>query len=390
MQTYSKGEVRKQGMTYFLIFCSSIIFCFLFIIICGVGYAQEVIIGFDRDFAPFSFEDSRGEPTGFDIELLKAIFYKTQYTPKFQPLTWEMVQMQLSEGKIHLAPGFMKTKNTKILFAFPDRPYYTTSFRMFTKVKDRVPNIDWLRGKYIGVKQFSFAQDLLIAMKDMRMKTYPTDMDAIRALYDEHVSGYLGMYNVGRWYAQIAMFDGLLAVGPPVAVENMFFAITPQKKALIQLLENRLAHLKRSGEYDRIYRKWFVHEITKDQEKELIEQAKEIANFALAQYSKKPVGCAVLTRSGKIYTGVAVESERQADAISAIKSAVSVAAKSTDTELRALVLSSPNGTLIEPTESDLRFLRSYDQGVLVIIPTASGKEWELKTVSQILTALQNS
>ncbi|MDE7469402.1 MAG: transporter substrate-binding domain-containing protein [Desulfovibrionaceae bacterium] len=388
-----KNEEKQYSIETSIVLWHKSIFSFLsfltiIVYLYGVGHSSEVAIGFDRDFAPFSFEDSRGEPTGFDVELLKAIFYKTQYTPVFKPLTWEMVQVQLSEGKIHIAPGFIKSPNTKLLFSFADKPYYSTTFRMFTKVKDRVPNIEWLRGKFIGVKQFSFAEDLLIAMKDMRSKTYATDLDAIRALYDEQVSGYLGMYSVGRWYAQTAMFEGLLAVGSPIAVEDMFFAVTLQKKELVQIVNSRFAHIKRSGEYDRIYRKWFVHEITKEQEKELIEQAKEVANFALAQYSKKPVGCALLTQSGKVYTGVSVESAEARDGISAIKSALSVAAKSADTEVRALVLSSPQGVIIEPNESDLRLLRAYDQGILVILPTVSEKEWDMKTVGQLLTSIQ--
>lgn len=354
-----------------------------------VSYAQEVRVGFDRDFAPFSFEDSRGEPAGFDIELIRALLYKTQYTPVFKPLTWEVVQIQLSEGKIQLAPGFIKNPRTKVLFAFGDKPYYRATFRMFTKVKDRVPNIDWLRGKFIGVKQFSFAEDLLLKMQDMRSKTYTTDIDAIRALYDEHVSGYLGMYNVGRWYTRLAMFEGIIAVGAPVAVEDVFFATPINQKQLLKTLNSRFLHIKRSGEYDRIYRKWFVDEITKEQEKELVDQAKEVANFSLAQYSKKPVGAALLTHSGKIYTGVAVESIEAKDSISAIKSALSVAAKSTDTEVRAIVLASPKGIVLEPTESDLRFLRSYGEHILIIMPTAVGQEWETKTVGQLITGLQN-
>lgn len=368
------------------------IFFFMVALIMSVsftGYSQEVLVGFDRDFAPFSFEDSRGEPTGFDIELLKAIFYKTQYVPTFKPMTWEIVQIQLSEGKIHIAPGFIKSPKTKVLFAFADKPYYSATFRMFTKVKDRVPNITWLRGKFIGVKQFSFAEELLMKLQDMRSKTYPTDMDALRALYDEQVSGYIGMYSVARWYSQLAMFEGLLAVGPPVAVEEMFFAATVNKKELIQTVSSRLAHIRRSGEYDRIYRKWFVQEITQEQQNDIREQAKEVANFALAQYSKKPLGCALLTQSGKVYTGVAVESAEARDSISAIKSALSVAAKSTDTEIRAVAMSSPEGVLVEPSESDLRLLKAYNQGILVLVPTASGKEWDIKTVGQLLTALHN-
>lgn len=355
----------------------------------SIGYTEEIIVGFDRDFAPFSFEDARGEPTGFDIDLLHLLLYKTEYKAKFKPLTWEMVQIQLSEGKIHLAPGFIKTPNNRVLFSFTTKPYYKATFRMFTKVKDRVPNIDWLRGKFIGVKQFSFAESLLLELKDMRSKPYPNDMEAIRALYDEQISGYLGIYNVGRWYSEKAMFEGILAVGAPIAVKDVFFATTMQKKALITMLDSRLAHIQRSGEYDRIYRKWFVQELTKAQEKELLDQAQEVANFALAQFSKKPLGCAVLTQSGKIYTGVSAESLEARDSISAIKSAISVAAKSTDTEIRAVILTTPKGVIVEPTESDLRFLNSYSEGILVIIPTASGKDWDTKTVGQLLTIGRN-
>ncbi|MGL4721870.1 MAG: transporter substrate-binding domain-containing protein [Desulfovibrionaceae bacterium] len=359
----------------------TVIFCIL-LFSYTMGYAKKIDIGFDRDFPPFSFEDSRGEPTGFEIDIIQAILKGTGYTIQFKPSLWEKLQLDLSEGAVQVGLGFIKSPNSTKLFLFPSQTYYTATYRMFTKVKDRVPNISWLRGKFISVKRNSFAESLLLEFQDMRIKAFPTDVEALRALYDEQTQGYVGLDTATRWYIRKALFQGIIASGYPLKNLDLYYAINKRSPELVSLIDKGFTRIKQNGEYDRLYRKWFVEELTQEEIAFMKEKAQEAANFSLSQYSKKPVACALLTYSGSIYTGIAVESLTPANSISSTQAALAKAGENMDTEIRAFIIATPKGKAVEPSQRDIHFLSEYGEGILAIIPTVDGKLIE-KTLGQL-------
>jgi cytidine deaminase len=69
----------------------------------------RVVYGFDREFPPFSFEEAGGKATGFEVELLEAIFSgRATLVPR--PLQWDMVPLELAAGTITVTSGMVRTE----------------------------------------------------------------------------------------------------------------------------------------------------------------------------------------------------------------------------------------------------------------------------------------
>ena len=75
----------------------------------------------------------------------------------------------------------------------------------------------------------------------------------------------------------------------------------------------------------------------------LLKQANEVRQFAYAPYSKYPVGAALLTSSGKIYTGVNIENAAFPDGICAERVAVFKAVSEGEKTFTAVAVVTPNG-----------------------------------------------
>lgn len=65
--------------------------------------AKEFIVGVDDDYPPFDFFDEKGEATGFDVDLIRAIADKQQLALRFVPTHWNNIVENLDNKKIQLA-----------------------------------------------------------------------------------------------------------------------------------------------------------------------------------------------------------------------------------------------------------------------------------------------
>lgn len=114
---------------------------------------------------------------------------------------------------------------------------------------------------------------------------------------------------------------------------------------------------------------------------ELIDKAIEARKNSYAPYSRYGVGAAVLTRSGRIYTGCNVENAVYPLSICAERVAVFKAVSSGDGEIVAVAVVTENGG--SPCGSCRQVLREFGQEIQVYIADTEGHHHET-TVAELL------
>ncbi len=343
----------------------------------------KVIYGFDKEFPPYSFLEAGGEPAGFEVDLVQAIFRGRNVNLQMRPLAWSAIQLELANGQISFTGGMVKTKQRMELYLFSERPTIPANIRFFTKNSNRVASTNLLRGNTVSVEEGSYPQRLLEQFGGIIIKPYKTKQDALRALFKDDVYAYCGPEANAYYLMNKLKLSGITAMGTPLKLSEMYFAVNKEQQDVLAAIDEGMRQMMVNGEYERIYRKWFVLEIRDEDRDKLIATATQAAVGAYAPYTNRPNGAAVLTMSGKMFTGASVENAESGLNISALRAALIQAANQGDMEIRAAVSVDANGKVLPATSEDRQFLYEFNRGALMILEQAKNV-YVTKTAGELL------
>jgi cytidine deaminase len=122
--------------------------------------------------------------------------------------------------------------------------------------------------------------------------------------------------------------------------------------------------------------------LTNDERQTLINLANEARKFAYAPYSHYPVGAALRTKTGRIYTGVNVENAVYPHTMCAERVAVFKAVSEGETEFDVIAVVTNNGG--SPCGGCRQVLAEFGLGTIVLIADGEGKLLKEMTVSELL------
>jgi cytidine deaminase len=116
--------------------------------------------------------------------------------------------------------------------------------------------------------------------------------------------------------------------------------------------------------------------------RDLIQLAAETRLKAYAPYSKYLVGAALRTRSGRIFTGVNIESAAYPTTICAERVAIFKAVSEGEREFEALAVVTSNGGF--PCGSCRQVMAEFGLEMIVLVADANGRLVERSTVRDLL------
>lgn len=332
----------------------------------------RVVYGFDREFPPFSFEDPGGKAVGFEVELIEAIFSGPEAVLVLRPLQWDIIPVELASGVVTITSGMVKTEERAKTFGFSQLPTFPLQVRLFTKTYNRYPNATFLRGQRVSVEQGSYPHRLLQNFGGINIKPFNDRVAPLKALFNDEVEAYCGPMQTAYYYMNKLGFTGITTMGTPLGMTELRVAVNRDRGDVLRVIDQGMKRLVESGEYDRIYRKWFVSEINTDEGLKLLSAAKEATLTAYTPYTRQTRGAAVLTATGMIYRGSAVENPDDALSVSAMTAALVAAVGAGDIEIRGAVMVDADGRSVPITEDDRRRLVEFGRGILVLHANEQG------------------
>lgn len=351
---------------------AAVVFCMLAsVLTAGAARPMRVVYGFDREFPPFSFEDPGGKPVGFEVEILEAIF-KSSATLVIRPMQWQIIPTELASNVINITSGMVRTEERSKIFSFAAMPSFQLQIRLFTKTQSRYPNATFLRGQRVAVEQGSYAHRLVESFGGMNIKTFPDKIAPIKALYNEEVEAYCGPVQNAYYYMNKLNYGGISTLGTPLGITELRFAVNRDQGDILRALNEGMKQLVENGEYDRIYRKWFVRELSGEENLRLVNAAKEATLTAYTPYTRQTRGAAVLTATGQIYKGSAVENAARNLSVSALTSALTAAISAGDLEIQAAVVVDADGKPVALTAEECQKLYEFGRGILSVTTSAEG------------------
>jgi cytidine deaminase len=122
--------------------------------------------------------------------------------------------------------------------------------------------------------------------------------------------------------------------------------------------------------------------MTKEEKQSLIDLANEARRRAYAPYSKYPVGAALRTKSGRLYTGVNVENAAYPQTMCAERVAIFKAVSEGETEFEIISVVTNNGG--SPCGGCRQVMAEFGLDTVILMADGNGKLIKETTVNELL------
>lgn len=221
----------------------------------------------EATFAPFEFMDTTtNKPTGFDVDLIKAIAEASGFDVEYKNLDWNSLipALQNKEADV-VASGMTVTDERAMEVAFSD-PYFTSGQAWAVKDGSPIKTLDDLSGKTVAVQinttgdygaQSVDAKFTEAKKPGLTIKRLKNAADVFNELKSGGVDAIICDLPVIQEYLKNNPQDKVLVPEPAFTVEYYGMAMRKADKDIHELINKGLAKVKASGEYDKIYEKYF-------------------------------------------------------------------------------------------------------------------------------------
>lgn len=221
----------------------------------------EIHVGVVPSFAPFAYEDQSGKLTGFDIELMNIIAEKSGMKVSYRATSLESVFDAVSNDYVDAAICSLSVTPQREQSVNFTKPYIEKGgLALLVKQGADIQDVKNLTGKVVGVPQGSTSEAFLRNVSSEKVQVFESNADMIKA------------FNQG-WVDAI-VFDKLIlehfiaqkiinqpAVMQDLNQEDYAIAFSGKHKAMGEKFNKVLAEMKKNGELDALYQKWFNHNV---------------------------------------------------------------------------------------------------------------------------------
>ncbi|MGC6770171.1 amino acid ABC transporter substrate-binding protein/permease [Enterococcus sp. LJL51] len=216
-------------------------------------------IASDSTFAPFEFQNSDGEYEGIDVDLMKRVAELQGFNIEFKFIGFSSAVQAVESGQADgMIAGMTITQEREKAFDF-STPYFDSGIQIAVKENnDSITSYEDLKGKTVGAKIGTESADFLEANKENYGYSI-TYLDTTDALYSA-----LEISEIDAMMDDYPVIGYGIAQGQPLATpipreEGGSYGFAVKKgnnPELVEMFNEGLAELKRTGEYDEILSKY--------------------------------------------------------------------------------------------------------------------------------------
>ena len=221
------------------------------------GTTRTIIVGGDRDYPPYEFIDKEGKPSGYNVELTKAIAEVMGMKVEFRLDAWSDMRSSLRSGKIHVLQGmsYSEERTQEVDFSIP---HTIVNHAIFARRDSpKVNSLDDLEGKTVSVHHSGIMHDYLVR-KGFTDKLTLTDTpaEALRQVAAGNTDFAIVAIVPGMYIIRELKLTNLIPVVRNVATHRYGYAVKRGNAELLSRFNEGLAILKKTGQYEVIYNRW--------------------------------------------------------------------------------------------------------------------------------------
>ncbi len=218
---------------------------------------MKAVVGSNAEYPPFESVDDAGNIVGFDIDIVNAIAAATGLEVEFVNTRWDGIFVALASGEFDAVASAATITDERMQTVDFTDPYFNAGQSLAVPIGSDITSPDDLAGKRVGTQLGTTGDIWGTENTDAEMVRYDEITLAFQALAQGDLDAII---NDGPTSAEIIKANpemGVTLVGEPFTDEYYGIAVNKDRADLLATLNEGLAAIKASGEYDKIYENWF-------------------------------------------------------------------------------------------------------------------------------------
>jgi polar amino acid transport system substrate-binding protein len=216
-----------------------------------------VDVGGDYGYPPYEFLDEEGRPSGFNVELTRAIARVMGMEVDIRLGSWNEMRRGLMAGEIDILQGMVPSEEraTQVDFTLPHAVVHQSIWNR--KNEKPITAVEQMAGREVIVMRGSIMHDFMLRQKvDARLVMVDSLADALRLLASGRHDCALVAKLPGQYLIRKLGLKNIEPVPRPLLAQDYGYAVKKGNRELLARFNEGLSILKESGEYQTIYRKW--------------------------------------------------------------------------------------------------------------------------------------
>ena len=217
----------------------------------------KITVASNMAYPPFE-SSPKGEPKGFDIDLMNEIAKRSGFEVEYENVQFDSILRGLDADLFDASISAMTiTKEREQQIDFSE-PYFNADQALLVSSFSEVQSIDDLAEAPVGVQAGSTgqieAEELLDDEQIGEVKPYTTIGEAFAALQDGKVEGVI--YDLSAAHRKIMDNGGEIKFVEPISTGEQYGIAFPEDSPLVNPVNRALLEIKEDGTYKKFYKKW--------------------------------------------------------------------------------------------------------------------------------------
>lgn len=221
------------------------------------GVAGTIIVGGDRDYPPYEFLDKDGQPSGYNVDLTRAIADVMGMKVEFRLGAWSDMRTALKNKQVDVLQGMSYSEERTAEVDFSS-PHAIVNHAIFARRDSpAVSSLADLDGHSVAVHHSGIMHDYLVGTGfDGPLTLTDTPAEALRQVAAGNTDLAIVAIVPGMYIVRELKLSNLNTVVTNVAAHRYCYAVKKGNAELLSRFDEGLAILKKTGQYERIHNRW--------------------------------------------------------------------------------------------------------------------------------------